>query len=581
MKHFAIPVLALFALALAACGGAPPQPTTSANVRLHSQLDSDSSQYRVEGAAGADEIAAKKSATIQALVHAAKEMAGDPQQKNNAGDYVKGHLLDVMPMATHGKIFKRGFSPDGESATLSLMIKINVTELKRHLLENEVITGSRALAKSVGRPNIMVVFDQGDCTRGNTSGPLCELPKRIKAQAGKVETAKQDVNTFQKQVIDAGCMIATQVTVDAETETTDKSKSSASFSDTSSANSASRSNRKNDSSASRRAAGVKTQHGAAGSQRASASSSSSASSASASNRQNNVKSNQETQLDRSSKSKFSSKAIKASDNCRTFMTRFGPLEARLWKEQAKLDKIQDKLDTARAGVVSNDVTSDKVGEWFTKNQWDIVSREGVTQAQRTQDAMINVEGLGQDPIAALAQLAGADIYVMHGLTESSAGGGYQVEVNLKAYEVASGKQLATKVGKSNQLASAQKGNATSQAVGRAMPKILEQIQGYWSIMAKEGVKAKVVFRGDFSSSKVKRRLRKFMKGLNEYIDECDDTCEWEKGLSTGQTISGQYTMPPKARSDFGDYLTEALEEEGFTVQQIISNKTLNIIQIIN
>ena len=38
---------------------------------------------------------------------------------------------------------------------------------------------------------------------------------------------------------------------------------------------------------------------------------------------------------------------------------------------------------------------------------------------------------------------------------------------------------------------------------------------------------------------------------------------------------------PKARSDFGDYLTEALEEEGFTVQQIISNKTLNIIQVIN
>ena len=120
---------------------------------------------------------------------------------------------------------------------------------------------------------------------------------------------------------------------------------------------------------------------------------------------------------------------------------------------------------------------------------------------------------------------------MHGLTESTAGGGYQVEVNLKAYEVASGKQLATKVGKSNQLASPEKGNATSQAVGRAMPKILEQIQGYWSIMAKEGVKAKVVFRGDFSNSKVKRRLRKLMKSLNEYIDECNDTCEWEKGPS--------------------------------------------------
>ena len=581
MKQFAIALMATSALALAACGGAPPQPTTAANVRLHSQLDSDSSQYRVEGAAGADEGAAKKAATIQALVYAAKEMAGDPKQKTNAGDYVKRNLLAIMPLATHGKIFKRGFTPDGQSATLSLMIKINVSDLKRHLLDNEVITGSRALAKSVGRPNIMVVFDQGDCSRGNTSGPLCELPKRIKAQAEKVEAAKQDVNKFQKQVIDAGCMIATEVTVDSESETTDKSRSSASYSDTSRANSASRNSRRSNSSASRSGAGISTRDGVAVSGRASGSSSSASASASSSSRQNIVRANRETQLNRSSKSKFSSKAIKASDNCRTFMSRFGPLEARLWKEQAKLDKIQDQLDTARAGVVSNDVTSDKVGEWFTKNQWDIVSREGVTQAQRTQDAMINVEGLGQDPVAALAQLAGADIYVMHGLTESSAGGGYQVEVNLKAYEVASGKQLATKVGKSNQLASAQKGNATSQAVGRAMPKILEQIQGYWSIMAKEGVKAKVVFRGDFSSSKVKRRLRKLMKNLNEFIDECNDTCEWEMGLSTSQTISGQYTMPAKARSDFGDYLTEALEEEGFTAQQIISNKTLNIIQIIN
>ena len=263
MKKLSIALCGAAALTLAACGGAPPQPTTAANVRLHSQLDSDSSQYRVEGAAGADEAAAKKAATIQALVYAAKEMAGDPQQKTNAGDYVKRNLLATMPMATHGKIFKRGFTPDGQSATLSLMIKINVTDLKRHLLENEVITGSRALAKSVGRPEIMVVFDQGDCSRGNTTGPLCELPKRIKAQAEKVDAAKQDVNKFQKQVIDAGCMIATQVTVDAETETSDKSRSSSSFSDTSRASSASRSNRNSSSSSSQRAAGVRTQHGAA------------------------------------------------------------------------------------------------------------------------------------------------------------------------------------------------------------------------------------------------------------------------------------------------------------------------------
>jgi hypothetical protein len=326
---------------------------------------------------------------------------------------------------------------------------------------------------------------------------------------------------------------------------------------------------------------VVTRHGAAGASRASGSVAASHSSARASSVQKNVSAKKSVQMDKSSKSKFSAKSIKASDNCKAFMRRFGPLEARLWKEDAKLDELQDKLDTVRSEVLGNDMTSDKVGEWFTKNQWDIVSREGVQAAQRTQDAMVNVEGLGQDPVAALAQLAGADIYVMHGISESSAGGGYQVEINLKAYEVASGKMLASKVGKSNKLAAKEKGNATSQAVGRAMPKVLDQITSYWAIMGKEGVKAKIVFRGDFSDSKVKRRLRKLMKSLSEYVDECDKNCEWEKGLSTKMTISGMYTLPAKARGDFGDYLTEALEEEGFTVEQIISNKTLNIIQIIN
>ena len=64
MKKLSIALCGAATLALAACGGAPPQPTTAANVRLHSQLDSDSSQYRVEGAAGADEAAAKKLSLI-------------------------------------------------------------------------------------------------------------------------------------------------------------------------------------------------------------------------------------------------------------------------------------------------------------------------------------------------------------------------------------------------------------------------------------------------------------------------------------------------------------------------------------
>jgi hypothetical protein len=126
-------MLGIGAMLMAACGGAPPQPTMQANVRLHSQLDSDSSQYRVEGAAGATEGAAKKSAATQALIYAAKELTGDPKQKTNAGEYVKSHLLEIMPMSTAGKIIKRGFTPDGSQTTLNLFIKINVTQMHKEV----------------------------------------------------------------------------------------------------------------------------------------------------------------------------------------------------------------------------------------------------------------------------------------------------------------------------------------------------------------------------------------------------------------------------------------------------------------
>ena len=568
--RFRLVIFSLFAALTMACGGAPkPQPAAKASVRLLSQVDTDTARFRVEGATGADLEAAKRSATVQALVFAAQGLAGDVQQKGAAASYVESHLMDVMGFATHGKIFNRAFAAGGAQMRIGMIVKINRTALQRHLTDQAVITGSRELAKGVGRPKIMVIFDQGDCSRGNATGPLCTLGEQIDRAAADVDTIRGDILAFQRTVIDAGCMQATETTVEAETESHDRSRSSASRS------ARTRASASSSSSSSARARGSRSGDSGSGSASRTGSSSRSASAS------RDVEEKRDTQVDRASRSKFSAKSIKASDHCRSFMNRFRPMEARLWKAESRRNGLQDKMDAARGDANSKDVVTVKINQWFVDQQWELVDGDAVGQAQRVQDAMTNVKGLPQDPVAALAQLAGADIYVMHGIEEvATGGGGYMVEVNIKAYEVTSGRMLASKASRSNELADRNPMVATAVAVGNAMPKILEQIMGHWANMAREGVKTKVVLRGDFSKTRTKLKIKRILKDLPDTVDGCDSRCEWTTDLTTADTITGEFTLPAKARPDFGDYLLMSLEDEGLHVQQIIGNRTLNIIEVL-
>ena len=565
MKRVLSTSLLFIIVVVVSCGSPPPPapvPTTMANVRLDKQLDSDTSRYRVENASGPDMGKATDAAAVSALVYCAKSLAGDPREKTAAGAYVKNNLMAVMGFANKGKIFRRGFNAAGDRPAVAMFIKINRSNLQRHLVENQVITESRKISKAAGKPKIMVIYEQGDCKRGKGLGDLCSLPKQVKKQAAAVAAEEAKVAAFQKSIVDAKCLAPVERKSETEASTKDKSRGSHS-----------RSSRGSHRSSGSHSGSISaSRHHLAGSRSGRRSSSGSHASSSRSS----------IALNRESKYKHFQSSIRPSPNCRRFLKRLTPLEARVDRAQDKLDAIQDRLDVARAKLQKKDVATIKVNEWFVNQRWEVVDANAVLKAQRMVDAMANVKGLAEDPVARIAQLAGADIYVMHGATESRAGGGYQVHLDVRAYEVVSGKMLGSKVGKSNKLASAELENATSQAVGRAMPKILDQMTGYWSDMAKEGVKCKVVLRGDFSNNRVRRKANRAIRDLSEVIGKkCGGKCEWEKGMATGATISGEYISPPKVRRDIGDYLTEALEDAGFRVSLIISNQAINMLEIMS
>jgi len=513
---------------------------------------------------GPDQATASDNATVAALVFAADSLAGDPREKTSAGNYVRNNLMAVMGFATKGSIFRRGFNAAGDEMSLDMFIKVNRSNLQRHLVENQVITASRVISKAAGKPKIMVIYEQGDCERGKGTGLMCTLPERIKQQAALVAQEEDKVRNFQQTIISSGCVDKVE----------DVAKSEGSMSDNSAGSAAHSSQHaqsvRGNSSGSLRGESSSSGEKIAGTSRRSFSGSASGSSSGSLS----------IRINRKAHYKNFQSSVKPSPNCQSFIERLAPMETRVDTAQTKLDVMQDELDVIRANLQRRDVTTVKINEWFVNQRWEVLDSNAVRKGQRLLDAMVNVKGLPEDPVARLAQLVGADIYVMHNAQESRAGGGYQVHVDVRAYEVVSGKLLGSKVGKSNKLASPELENATSAAVGRAMPKILDQMTAYWSDMCREGVKAKIVIRGDFSNNSVKRKITRAIDDISEIAGKrCAGKCEWEPSVQTAMTIAGEYTSPPAVRKRLGDSVIEALEEAGFRVMLVVSNQALTIVEV--
>lgn len=519
------------------------------NVRLQKSINAEEAEYRVENAVGVEQEGAVKTATIAALSFAAEALTGDPEQKTAAGKYVKSHMDQFMSFVTPGKIFKRGFDSSGEKMMISCLVKVNTDALQRNLIEAGVITASRELAKGAGKPKLLVFYGSGDCDRGNESAPLCSLPKQIREAAAKVGEAEKKIMDFQQSLIDAGCFIPTEVKMEGRQAEAVQASSSGSH----------------HSSGSHSGSASIGYGGAHASGHASHSSSGS----------------HKAKYTRVAASEFKMEAIKASDNCKAFMGRFNGLEADYRRAEMRREGLQNELDGLREKLMDADITTIRVNEWIVNQRWDAVDAGAVRKAQRQVEALTSLEGLPPDPAAQTAMMAGADIFIEHDFKETSPNGGYQVHVTLKAYDVVTGKLLASTVGKSNELASHDKENATAEAVGRAMPTVLDQISAYWADMGREGVKTKIVFRGDFSNADLADAIEEMLdEQLAEELGrECDDNCAWESELSTKGTIVGAYVSPADAKKKIARKMRKMLDGEGIGTNRIVSQPSLHIMEV--
>ena len=134
--------------------------------------------------------------------------------------------------------------------------------------------------------------------------------------------------------------------------------------------------------------------------------------------------------------------------------------------------------------------------------------------------------MGEDSVKSIAQLVGADIFVVYDMNDIRSSGGYAYEFSLKAYDSTTGQLKSSKVTRSNNLASADSSVGEKQAVNRAMPDVLMQMQRSWQVQVEEGVTTQVILLADFSNMDV--ILDDVEDLLDDIIDDADG--EWDKDL---------------------------------------------------
>jgi hypothetical protein len=593
----------------------------SANVTMFKALEGGLARYRVNGAVGADKGEALKTARVAALRFAARSLTGDPAQKTAARQYIEQNMTDVMNFANAGKIFKTGMNDDGTQMKLDMFVDVQTRELATQLSEQGIISSASDLAKSAGKPKFMVVYG-GDSCEGSRSGlKVCTLPKQIKQKADDIIKAERKPRELMATMVNQGCL--------APTVLKEQSKAYAKFSDTSSRNSESssdrsaRSSRSNDSSRSSRdgssgrssssdrsggsssnsrsdsldvdrgmgqgsasssrnnsrnfkndknsSRNFKNDRSSSAANRSRADSESSASSSNKSNRQKNVQSDKGSESSRS--------LTKASDNCKAFLRELRPLERKVMQLVYEKERLQRQLYAIRNEEAKKDIARNYLTDELMSRQFDIVTEDGAREAQGRLDAMGAVKGLPADPVAQIAALADANIFIKYTITETPAPN-YTVKTDVSVYETATAKKLAgatkiTREARSSSGAARTKG--VRDTAKNAMKQALEQMTGYWANYAKEGIPHRVVLGSvEGFTPKEKMRITEMFDELPKKLVVGDDY--WNPGNSTENTIKGDLMVSPKGRKRIGLKIQVELDE-WYVVRERASNQAVTVLDL--
>ena len=212
-------------------------------------------------------------------------------------------------------------------------------------------------------------------------------------------------------------------------------------------------------------------------------------------------------------------------------------------------------------------TNDLITSFLTDRQWNIVDRKATEDGRKRQAAMQNLAGLGEDPIAQIAQLVGADIYVVFSVAFAQAG--VQATMSVKAYDTATGSVLASSVKPSKQyMGGTPFSRAIREAAGNAMPTLFEQMRTYWLQESKKGRKYKIVVRADFSNRQRYRAVRDVIKDLGDF----------KRTVKSQETLAG-ILVSNEDEDDIADDLIDGIQGSGFSkVKFVVEQRGLLILE---
>lgn len=267
-------------------------------------------------------------------------------------------------------------------------------------------------------------------------------------------------------------------------------------------------------------------------------------------------------------------------NCGSLVSQLRGQEARIQTLQHDLTRLHTEQEALVDLESTTEVTVNKLNAYLVDQHFAVKDRAAVRAAQRLQQAITAARGSAADEVAARAQIAGADIYVQFGVSETTAGGGYQLELDAKAFDVVTGQLLAAHVGTSLRLAEADRGTAISQAATRVMPDLIDQVNAYWSRMARDVMPTRLVLRGSIGPRRAD--LVDLLDEVARRMPGCEDAargCAFELGQATDATLEGTLRVPAKRRPEVGLAVETALREETFSVEIVVTRPALTILEV--
>lgn len=492
------------------------------SVRVDREMDRGLYRYRVEGASGRTQSAATDQALAAALQTAAKQVAGDPRQKTAAVNCVRDAPGTYAGLTSPGTIFKRAMRDD--RLHIDMYVTVRVDDLSE-ALRTCGITQASDMQHDVGRPTMMVVSRSARCDDRSTS-EWCALERRIDGALSEVSAAESALRGHTEQILATSCLRSESTKMEVR-ETLEEDHRAA-------------------------RAGLRTTTEFAVAER------------------------ERVRLNAESNELI--EELRPSSNCQAFVGLIRAAERRLAEARARLrDHEARQLALVRGGLAW-EATTTRINQYLVDERWRVVDEQAVENARRMQRALANTSGMSDDPIARLAQLAGSDIYLEFGTSEIRTGGGFQVELDIRAFDVVSGELLASRAAKSRLLADEDPSKAIAEASGKAMPVVMDQIMGYWSDVIRDGARSKLLLRGEFGSRKVE-----LVRALDEVIGQvpgCRRTsCVFELGHATNQSIEGAFIVPPKSRSRLGLTLEDVFGRLGIEADLIITNSAMHLVQV--